>query len=122
MLKVPGWNTVGRPWDLCSGRRPGALELGPAGLVLWPRGRSVEPECSRESARETLKGLCLDKAGSLFFMSFFSMHLGCLNGSNMPTSLAYINLLARSSPPLLLVLLRGGPGSLKKSIGGAAVP
>ena len=112
------------------------------GLVFWPAawclkarpgwtcalaersvsGAGVEPECSRGSARETLKGLCLDKAGSLFFMSFFSMHLGCLNGSNMPTSLAYISLLARSSPPLLLVLLRGGPSSLKKSIGGAAVP
>ena len=40
----------------------------------------------------------------------------------MPTSLAYISLLARSAPPLLLVLLRGGLSSLKKSIGGAAVP
>lgn len=50
VLKVPCWNTVGRPWDLCSGRRPGALKLGPAGLVLWPRGRSVEPEWSRSAA------------------------------------------------------------------------
>ena len=61
------------------------------GLVFWPAawylkarpgwtcalaersvsGAGVEPECNRGSARETLKGLCLDKAGSLFFMSFF---------------------------------------------------
>ena len=99
-----------------------ALKLGPAGLVLWPRGRSLQPECSRGSARETLKGLCLDKAGSLFFMSFFSMHRGCLNGSDMPTSLAYIILLASGPSRLLLVLLRGALSSLKKSIGGAAVP
>lgn len=57
-----------------------------------------------------------------FYEFFFSMHLGCLNGSDMPTSLAYISLLASGSSRLLLVRLRGALSSLKKSIGGAAVP
>ena len=122
MLKVPGWNTGGRPWDLCSGWPGWCLKARPGWTCALAErsvsGAGVQP---RVGPRD-LKGALPGQGRVPFFYEFFSMHRGCLNGSDMPTSLAYIILLASGPSRLLLVLLRGALSSLKKSIGGAAVP